>query len=143
AVRQPAHVCWLNHTMREYYDLWPRLTASISWPNLVKERIRKVAIRAADRWLLTHNATRVVAQSQTIQHRLAGDFGIRAEVVYPPPPPRAYRCDDYGDYVFAISRLAAHKRLDLLIRALAEAPAAHVNAVIAGEGEQRTELEQL
>ena len=22
AVRHPRHVCWLNHTMREYYDLW-------------------------------------------------------------------------------------------------------------------------
>jgi len=143
AVRHPAHVCWLNHTMREYYDLWPRLTASISWPNLAKERIRKVTIRAADRWLLTHNVTRVVAQSQTIQRRLADDFGIRTEVVYPPPPPRAYRCDGYGDYVFAVSRLTAHKRLDLLIRALAEAAAAHVNAVIAGEGEQRQELERL
>src|SRR5262245_66080050 len=22
AVRHPKHVCWLNHTMREYYDLW-------------------------------------------------------------------------------------------------------------------------
>jgi glycosyltransferase involved in cell wall biosynthesis len=143
AVRHPAHVCWLNHTMREYYDLWPRLTASISWPNLVKESVRKVTIRAADRWLLTHNVTRVVAQSQTIQRRLAGDFGIAAEVLYPPPPPRAYRCDGYGDYIFAISRLTAHKRVDLLIRALAEAAAAHVHAVIAGEGEQRQQLEQL
>src|SRR5439155_118256 len=25
AVRHPAHVCWLNHPMHEYYDLWPRL----------------------------------------------------------------------------------------------------------------------
>src|SRR5215510_14616977 len=30
AVRHPAHVCWLNHTMREYYDLWPELVAAIS-----------------------------------------------------------------------------------------------------------------
>ena len=22
AVRHPVHVCWLNHTMREYYDQW-------------------------------------------------------------------------------------------------------------------------
>ena len=25
AVRHPRHVCWLNHTMREYYDLWDRV----------------------------------------------------------------------------------------------------------------------
>ena len=27
AVRHPRHVCWLNHTMREYYDLWPQFSA--------------------------------------------------------------------------------------------------------------------
>jgi len=143
AVRHPVHVCWLNHTMREYYDLWPELVASISWPNLIKERLRKVSIHAADHWLLTHNVRRVVAQSQTIQRRLAADFGIRADVVYPPPPPRRYRCDEYGDFIFAISRLTRHKRVDLLIRALAEASAGHVKAVIAGEGDARQELETL
>src|SRR5258705_7014242 len=103
AVRHPAHVCWLNHTMREYYDLWPQLTASISRRNIVKETIRKQAIHAADRWLLTRNVRRVVAQSQTIQKRLAADFGIHADVVYPPPPQRAYRFDEYGDYILAVS----------------------------------------
>src|SRR6266850_445445 len=61
AVRHPAHVCWLNHCMREYYDLWPQLSASISWPNLVKESLRRVTIHAVDRWLLTRHVTRVVA----------------------------------------------------------------------------------
>jgi glycosyltransferase involved in cell wall biosynthesis len=143
AVRHPAHVCWLNHTMREYYDLWPQLTESISWPNLVKESLRKAAIRAADRWLLTKNVRRVVAQSRTIQRRLGADFGIRADVVYPPPPQRPYRCEGYGDYIFAVSRLTPHKRVDLLVRALGEASARHVKAVIAGDGEQRQQLEQL
>jgi glycosyltransferase involved in cell wall biosynthesis len=143
AVRHPAHVCWLNHTMREYYDLWPQLTASISWPNLVKERLRKVTIRAVDRWLLTTNVTRVIAQSQTIQRRLAADFGIRADVVYPPPPPRTYRCDGYGDFIFAVSRLTRHKRVDLLVRALAEATAGDVQAVVAGDGDERPALAAL
>src|SRR5262245_19013034 len=31
AVRHPRHVCWLNHTMREYYDLWPYWRADLSW----------------------------------------------------------------------------------------------------------------
>lgn len=143
AIRHPAHVCWLNHTMREYYDLWPQLTASISRLNVVKESFRKVAIRAADRWLLTRNVTKVVAQSATIQRRLASDFGISADVVHPPPPQRPYRCDGYGDYVFALSRLTRHKRIDLLIRALAETVARHVRAVIGGEGDQAAALQEL
>jgi glycosyltransferase involved in cell wall biosynthesis len=143
AVRHPAHVCWLNHTMREYYDLWPDLTASISLRNVVKETIRKTTIHAADRWLLTRNVTRVIAQSQTIQKRLTADFGITADLVYPPPPQRAYRYEEYGSYILAVSRLTKHKRVELLIRALADAAAMHVRAVIAGEGDQRETLERL
>jgi len=86
---------------------------------------------------------RVVAESQTIQRRLATDFGIPSDVVHPPPPQRPYRCDGYGDYIFTVSRLTRHKRIDLLIRALADALARHVKAVIAGEGEERPQLETL
>ena len=32
AVRHPNHVCWLNHTMREYYDLWDRSAADLAPP---------------------------------------------------------------------------------------------------------------
>ena len=47
---------------------------------------------------------------------------------------RDYRCEGYGDYLFAVSRLTPHKRLDLLLRALAEPSAAGIRCVIAGEG---------
>ena len=30
AVRHRRHVCWLNHTMREYYDLWDTFSATLS-----------------------------------------------------------------------------------------------------------------
>lgn len=143
AVQHPAHVCWLNHTMREYYDLWPRFAASISAPNRIKETIRRMLTHAADRWLLRGNVFRVVAQSHTIQQRLVDDFNIHAGVLWPPPPQRAYRCEQYGDYIFAASRLTPLKRLDLLIRALAEPPALAVRAVIAGKGDERVALEQL
>ena len=143
AVRHPRHVCWLNHTMREYYDVWPRFSGSLSPQGRVKERGKRVVIRAVDRWLLRHNVTEVVAQSRTIQRRLLEDLGIRADVLLPPPPPRSYRCDGYDDYLFAVSRLTPMKRLDLLIRALALPAAGAVRAVIAGEGESRADLERL
>jgi glycosyltransferase involved in cell wall biosynthesis len=143
AVSHQAHVCWLNHTMREYYDVWPRFAASISAPNRMKERARKMLIRMADWWLLHYRVSEVVAQSRTIQHRLRDDLGVRAEVLWPPPPPRAYRCDEYGDYILAISRLTPMKRLDLLIRALAEPAAKHIRVVLAGDGESRADLEAL
>lgn len=143
AVRHPVHVCWLNHTIREYYDLWPRFASSISSLNRIKERGRKTCLHAVDRWLLTRNVRRVIAQSHTIRRRLLEHFAIQAEVHWPPPPLRPYRCDGYGDYVFAVSRLTPLKRLDLLLRALAEPPARRIKAVIAGEGDERRSLERL
>ena len=75
AVRHLAHVCWLNHTMREYHDLWPRFSGAISPRARVKERVRKALIHAADRWLLTRNVTKVFAQSRTIERRLVAGLG--------------------------------------------------------------------
>jgi len=142
AVRHPRHLCWLNHAMREYYDLWPRFAATLSTRALVKENVRKALVHAADRWLLKH-LNEVIAQSKTIQERLARDFGVDADVLWPPPPPRTYRCDKYGDFIFAVSRLTPLKRLGLLVRALAEPAARHVRVAIAGEGPSRSELEEL
>lgn len=140
AVRHPSHVCWLNHRMREYYDQWPRFTAPLSWRARAKERVRRGVIRATDTYLLTHNVQRVFAQSQTIQHRLERWGGIQSEVLYPPPPPRPYRCDGYGDYLFVASRLSPLKRVGLILEALAHPVAAGVRCVIAGDGAEREPL---
>lgn len=143
AVRHPAHVCWLNHTAREYYDLWDRFTEPLGRAAMVKELTRRTVIRRADTWLLRHNVSRLLAQSVTVQHRLARYNHIRADVLYPPAPPRAYRCEAYEPFVFAVSRLSPLKRIDLVIEALARPEAAGVRAVIAGEGECRASLEAL
>jgi glycosyltransferase involved in cell wall biosynthesis len=143
AVRHPKHVCWLNHTMREYYDLWDRFSAGLGATGRIKEGTRRVAIHAADRYLLTRNVSRLFVQSRTIQRRLAIWPELRSTVLYPPPPQRSYRCDGYGDYVFLVSRLTPLKRVDLLIDALAQPGVTTVRAVIAGDGEERGALEQL
>jgi len=143
AVRHPKHVCWLNHTMREYYDLWDRFSAGLGTAGHFKERARRAAIHAADRYLLTRNVSRVFVQSRTIQKRLSIWPELRSDVLYPPPPQRAYRCDGYGDYVFLVSRLTQLKRVDLLIEALAQPGVSHARAVIAGEGEERSALQEL
>jgi glycosyltransferase involved in cell wall biosynthesis len=143
ALRHPAHVCWLNHRMREYYDLWAQFHAALSPAQRAKEGIRRRLIRRADTWLLTRNVRRVFAQSRTIQERLQRFGGVPSEVLYPPPPPRPYRCDGYGDHLFAVSRLTRLKRLDLLVRALARPEAGNVRCVIAGDGEMRGELDGL
>ncbi|MEE2792823.1 MAG: glycosyltransferase family 4 protein [Acidobacteriota bacterium] len=143
AVRHASHVCWLNHRMREYYDQWPRFSETLSWRGQVKERVRRKVIHKVDRWLLTRNVSKLFAQSRTIQERLQRWGCIRSEVLYPPAPPRPYRCDGYGDYLFVASRLSPLKRVNLILEALAQPVARGIRCVIAGDGEERVKLREL
>jgi glycosyltransferase involved in cell wall biosynthesis len=140
AVRHPRHVCWLNHTMREYYDLWPRFRDELSGVNRAKEELRRRVIHAADRYLLTRNVTKLFVQSDTIRRRFGHWPEVRAEVLHPPAPPRAYRVEDYEPYLFAVSRFAPLKRMALIVDALAQPAAAGIKAVLAGEGEELPEV---
>jgi glycosyltransferase involved in cell wall biosynthesis len=141
AVRHPRHVCWLNHTMREYYDRWPAFSQSLSRLNRVKEQVRRTLVHGADRWLLGRNVARLFVQSETVNRRLSAALGLRGDVLHPPAPVRPYRCEAYEPYLFAVSRLTRLKRLDLLVEALVHAPSARL--VVAGEGEDRAALDAL
>ena len=143
AIRHPNHVCWLNHTMREYYDLWDTFRGSLSARGRIKERVRRRLIHAADRYLLTRNVSKLFVQSETIRKRLAMWPELRATVLYPPPPRRPYHFDRYGDFIFMVSRLTPLKRADLLIRALGTADGAGLKVIIAGDGEERGRLRSL
>ncbi|MBN2371787.1 MAG: glycosyltransferase [Vicinamibacteria bacterium] len=140
AVRHPFHVCWINHRMREYYDLWEDLVRGLGRKGRIKERIRRRMFHAIDRWLLTRNVTRVVAQSRTIQFRLERFGGIPSEVLHPPAPERNYRNDDYGESIFAVSRLDRLKRLDLLVESAAHVKNRSLHFRIAGEGPEASHL---
>ena len=142
AVRHPRHVCWLNHRMREYYDLWERFVRGLGRKGRLKEGVRRRLVHTLDKRLLTRNVTRLVAQSQTIQARLQRFGGIPSELLYPPPPERPYRTDAYDDEVFAVSRLTALKRLDLLVEAAALMRNDRLRIAIAGEGEEEARLRQ-
>ena len=142
AVQHDRHVVWLNHRMREYYDLWEQFSGPLSFRATVKERIRRTLIHQADRYLL-NRVQRLFVISGTVQRRLHTWGGLRSEVLYPPPPVRPYRNDEYGDYVFAISRLTPLKRFDLILRALGEPVAAGIRCVIAGEGSELERLQRL
>jgi glycosyltransferase involved in cell wall biosynthesis len=143
AVRHPRHVCWLVHTMREYYDLWDRFSAGLSPQGRLKERARRTLVRAADTYCFKHHVTRMFTISGAVRDRVAKWNGVPADVLHPPPPQRPYRCDGYGDFLFAPSRLSPLKRLDLVLQALARPEAAGVRCVIAGDGEEADRLIRL
>jgi len=143
AVRHPHQICWINHRMRWYYDLWPQLCSHISWNNKIKEGIRRFFIRRVDNYLLKHNVSKIYAQSKTIQKRLFDWGKIPSEVLYPPPPERPYRIDGYENFIFTASRLDPLKRLDLLINAFSHIKNKSLHCYIAGEGSKREELQTL
>ena len=142
AVQHPRHVLWLNHRMREYYDLWDQFSSHLTWKQRIKERTRRAIIHRVDKHLFEKMQRRFVI-SGTVQQRLRRFGGIQSDVLYPPPPKRDYRHDYYGDYLFAVSRLAPLKRFDLVLRALAEPEAAGIKCVIGGEGAEMDRLLQL
>jgi glycosyltransferase involved in cell wall biosynthesis len=142
AVQHPNHVLWLNHRMREYYDLWDQFRSHLTWKQGIKERARRSLIHRVDKYLLNRMQRRFVI-SGTVQARLQRFGGIQSDVLYPPPPERAYRHESYGDYLFGVSRLSPLKRFDLILKALAEPVAASIKCVIAGEGAELDNLRAL
>jgi glycosyltransferase involved in cell wall biosynthesis len=142
AVQHPNHVLWLNHRMREYYDLWDQFRAHLSWKGRIKEGARRALIHRVDKHLFSKMQRRYVI-SATVQTRLRRFGDIQSDVLYPPPPKREYRHERYGDYLFGVSRLSPLKRFDLVLRALAEPTAASIQCVIAGEGAELQKLQGL
>jgi glycosyltransferase involved in cell wall biosynthesis len=143
AVKHPRHVCWLNHRMREYYDLWDDLRSRLGFKGRIKETVRRGLIRTVDTRLLKHNVTRVYAQSATIRDRLRTWGNIPSEVLHPPAPQRAYRRERPGDFIFSVSRLNKLKRLDLLVEAFVHVRNRDVKARIIGDGPELEPLRAL
>lgn len=140
AVRHPHHVCWLNHRMREYYDLWDHLSSQLSSKGKIKEGLRRAVVRAMDTHLLKHNVTKLYAQSETIKERLQKWGNIPSEVLYPPPPQRDYHTDSYTNFIFTVSRLQWLKRVDLLVDSFRYVKNKNLKAVIIGDGPEEKNL---
>ncbi|MBK5256111.1 MAG: glycosyltransferase family 4 protein [Vicinamibacteria bacterium] len=143
ALRHPKHVCWLTHTMREYYDLFDSLMSGFGRKGRLKETIRRYFVHRLDRKLLSLNVTRLFTISQTVTNRLDHFLQVPSSVLHPPAPARPYRCEAYEPYVFAVSRLHRLKRMDLLVEAIALMKDPSLKAVIAGEGDEEARLRAL
>lgn len=141
ALKHPNHVCWLNHRMREYYDLWESWSGKLSWKGKLKEKTRRALIHKADHHFLTQNLRKLFAQSKHIQQGLLQWGNIPSEVLYPPPPPRNYEVALYGDFILSPSRLTPLKRVPLLIEAMARTKAGR--AIILGEGPDYERLKSM
>ena len=137
-LKHPNHVCWLNHRMREYYDLWSGWSGSLRWTGKIKETIRKKWIHAADNYFLKKNVKKVYAQSKNVQRQLLQWGNISSELLYPPPPETEYYTEKYGDYIFSPARLTPLKRIPLLLESLKHTD--HGNVILAGDGPDKDQV---
>jgi len=131
ALKHERHACWLFHRIREYYDLWPKFVERLSGRAIWKERVKRFLFHKLDEYCLEHRVHRLYCLSKTVKARLSTWGGHTAEELYAPPMAGNYRTEDYGRYIFGVSRVIDHKRMDLLVKAAIHKK---VPLKIAGEG---------
>jgi glycosyltransferase involved in cell wall biosynthesis len=133
-VRHPNQVCWLNHTMRVFYDMFEREFPH-AWPELEAQR---ALIQRLDTAALSRPSVRRFVVGQEVADRLRRFNGLDAEVLYPGLGLEGFRSGAY-EHLFLPGRLHRWKRVDLVIEAMrfVERP---VKFLIAGTGEDEEAL---
>jgi glycosyltransferase involved in cell wall biosynthesis len=112
------HVCYCYAPFRPVWE-FEQYTANLGW-----SRWRKSLLRAAfERFRLldfnaAQKATHIVAISKHAARKIVRSYGRRpAAVIYPPVDVNGYRSERSEDYYLVVSRLAAYKRIDIVVRA--------------------------
>jgi len=142
ALKHPNHTVWINHRMREYYDLWEKFYSTLGKKAKIKEKIKRILIHKLDNYFLK-KAKKIYTQSENIKSRLEKWGKIKSEVLYPPPPKRNYKEGNYNKTIFTVSRLVKHKRVDLIIKALKFTEDKEIMLTIAGNGPELKTLKAL
>jgi glycosyltransferase involved in cell wall biosynthesis len=139
-VRHPRKVVWLFHQHRGAYD-----AADAPWSGFGLDDGSLETQRLLSDWdtRALEEAERLFTTSETVADRVLRYNGLTATPLYHPPPlADRLHPGPFGDEVFTVNRLAANKRPELLVEAMAHVESPDVRAVIAGTGPLRAELER-
>lgn len=140
AVRHPRKVVWLVHQHRQAYDWYG--TRFSDFANTPEDRAVRDMLLRMDRAALGE-ARRLYTISRNVGARLRRFNGLESRPLYPPSRYAGrLRAGPYGDYILSDARLDAAKRIDLLLRALAQT-SAPVRCVLMSAGPERERLERL
>ncbi|HEU4587561.1 MAG TPA: glycosyltransferase, partial [Gemmatimonadales bacterium] len=135
------HLAYIHSPLRYAHDLMPQYVAAV--PRLLRPPIRKI-LRDLAVWDIAsaQRVTRYVGNSHAVAERIWHTYRRRAAVLPPPVDVAAIPlgAGPRGAHYAVVSRLVAYKRIDLAIRAAAEAGR---RLVIVGEGPERGNLEAL
>ncbi len=136
----PNKAFWIIHQHRQAYDMW-----SLGNSDLLQdpdgEALRQL-IMSEDRAAFAATTHPIFTNSRNVSSRLNTYLGLGSTPLYHPPP-QAERMiqGGYGDYIFAPGRINPSKRLELILRGLAQAPG--VRLVVAGVAENPAYQQQL
>lgn len=137
-IRHPNHVCYLQHTMRVFYDMF-----EVEFPRSNRELLaQRELIQQLDTAALQSPRTRrIFVIGHEVKDRLRRFNGLDAEVLYQAPTLKGFRAGAYR-YVFMPGRLHRWKRVDLLIEAMrwVRVP---VEVLISGTGEDEQRFKVL
>lgn len=127
-------VIWLMHQHRQAYDLWGTDYGDIHKTS-DGEELRNLIMEKDKEHLLKARAIFTIAQNTS--NRLKYYNGINSTTLYHPPLGyEKLHCEDYGEYIFYISRLNSIKRQHMLINA-AKYVKSDAKIIIAGSGSDR------
>ncbi len=137
-VQHPNHLCYLQHTMRPFYDMFDE-----EFPNPTDELLaQRHFIQALDTRALQPPATRAVFTiSHEVSQRLLDFNGIESRVLYQASTLGGARRGEYR-YIFLPGRLHRWKRVDLVISAM-KLVESDVELVISGTGEDEASFRAL
>ncbi|MEM1179388.1 MAG: glycosyltransferase family 4 protein [Acidobacteriota bacterium] len=137
--RHPRKTVWLMHQLRGYYELWNQTVLEHRCDRgglELRARVHRLDRRAL-------SSPTPFTLSKTVSARLRYFSGLPSKPLYHPPPRAgALKTGMSEGFLLVPGRLVWHKRVDLVLRALAEArPPTRV--LVAGEGPERSRLEAL
>jgi glycosyltransferase involved in cell wall biosynthesis len=139
-VRHPNKVAWLMHQYRAAYELCG--TPFSDFRHVEQDVGLRQRLMTLDREMLGE-CRRAFTISRTTADRLDHYNGLRLEPLYHPPRLAArLRAGPSEDYVLAVGRLDATKRVDLVVGAMMHVRR-ELRLIVAGEGNERDALERL
>jgi glycosyltransferase involved in cell wall biosynthesis len=136
--RHPNHVCYLQHTMRIFYD---RFDTEFPWANNERREQRKWIQKLDTAALSRPNIKRLFVIGEEVRDRLLKFNRIPSEVLYQATTLRGFHCGR-SDYLFMPGRLHRWKRVNLAIEAMRHVRAP-IKLLISGTGEEEWALKEL
>lgn len=137
-VRHPNHICYLQHTMRVFYDMF-----ELEFPNASMElQSQRSLIHQLDTAALNRKEVRAIFTiSHEVKNRLLYFNNIDSEVLYQATTMRGFINRSYK-YLFMPGRLHRWKRVDLIIQSMQHVTAS-VELLISGTGEDEESFKAL